>query len=399
MPEVYLAITSCCWEFSLKRYVILIASVIMQMCLGATYSWSVFVLPLKESTGLLQGPVQLPFTLFYFAFPATMILAGQMLPRLGPRICAVVGGIIFGCGWMLAGWGGSHFIFAIIGIGLLAGIGVGFAYIVPIATCIQWFPENKGLVTGIAVAGFGGGAALVSQASAWLMSAHLASPFETFRILGMVFMVLVVGAGLCMQNPAYVQHAQVRRFSLRQIVSRRGFPAFYLAMVSGLAAGFAVNANLKELFISENLRAGVSAVSLFALANAAGRISWGWLFDRLKGRAVLSVNLLCQGTILLLTPWILVSVKGLLLFAVLTGFNYGGVLVVYASKVAHAWGSAAVGQVYGVLFSANIPAALAPIVAGMLYDLAGSFIPALYAIALLIIAAAVWLWKNDLKSG
>ena len=371
----------------------------MQMCLGATYSWSVFVLPLKESTGLLQGPVQLPFTLFYFAFPATMILAGQMLPRLGPRICAVVGGILFGCGWTLAGWGHCHFIFTIIGIGLLAGVGVGFAYIVPIATCIRWFPENKGLVTGIAVAGFGGGAALVSQASAWLMSAHLASPFETFRILGMVFMVLVVGAGLCMQHPSYEQHTQVRRFSLRSIVSRRGFPALYLAMASGLAAGFAVNANLKELFISENLTAGVSAVSLFALANAAGRIIWGWLFDRLQGRAVVSVNLLCQGIILLLTPWILVSAKGLLLFAVLTGFNYGGVLVVYASKVAHAWGSAAVGQVYGVLFSANIPAALAPIVAGILYDFSGSFIPALYAIALLIIAAAVWLWKNDFMSG
>jgi MFS transporter, OFA family, oxalate/formate antiporter len=378
-----------------RRYVILVASVVMQMCLGATYSWSVFVQPLKDSTGLSQGPVQLPFTLFYFAFPATMIFAGQVLPRLGPRICAAGGGILFGCGWLLAGWGGHWFVFTVLGIGLLAGIGVGMAYIVPLATCIRWFPEHKGLVTGIAVAGFGGGAALVSQTGAWLMTAQAVTPFEAFRILGAAFVILVVGAGVCMQYPPGTRLEQGRPVSLRQVIPDRGFRILYLAMGSGLAAGFAVNANLKELFVSDHLTAGVSAVGLFALANAAGRITWGWLFDRLKGRAVVIGNLLCQAMVLMLSPWILISDKGLLMFALLTGFNFGGVLVVYASSVAHMWGSAAVSQIYGVMFSANIPAALAPVAAGVLFDMTGSFIPALYMIALLIVAAAIVFWKNE----
>jgi OFA family oxalate/formate antiporter-like MFS transporter len=371
----------------MQRYLILAASVLMQMCLGATYSWSVYVQPLKEITGLAQGPVQLPFTVFYFAFPLTMIFAGQWLPRLGPRRSAVTGGILFGCGWWLAGWGQTHYGLTILGIGLLAGIGVGMAYIVPIATCIRWFPEHKGLVTGVAVAGFGGGAALVSQVGAWRMHAHGVTPFETFQDLGLAFTLLVVAAGLCMRNPPETRLSVTRPLAWRQIVTRREFRVLYLAMFCGLAAGFAVNANLKELFTGGSLRAGVGAVGAFALANAAGRIVWGWGFDRFGGRVAVGTNLLCQALVLLLSPYILVSPAGLLLFAVLTGFNYGGVLVLYASSVAQQWGAGAVGQVYGLLFSANIPAALAPLAAGLLFDAVGSFRPALWGLAALLVLA------------
>ena len=111
----------------MKRYRILAAAVIMQMCLGATYAWSVFVLPLKAITGVLQGTAQLPFSMFYFAFPATMIVTGTLLPRWGPRRCAMGGGLLFGGGWMLAGLWRWHFAFAVVGIGLMVGIGAGFA--------------------------------------------------------------------------------------------------------------------------------------------------------------------------------------------------------------------------------------------------------------------------------
>jgi OFA family oxalate/formate antiporter-like MFS transporter len=378
----------------MRRWIILAASVVMQMCLGATYSWSVYVQPLKKITGLLQGPVQLPFTVFYFAFPATMIFAGMWLPRLGPRRCAVTGGILFGSGWLVAGFGGLHFGLTVVGIGLLAGIGVGLAYIVPIATSIRWFPDHKGLVTGVAVAGFGGGAALVSQAGAWLMDAHGATPFGTFRILGPVFILLVAGAGMCMQNPPGTRLGAAGALPWRRIVAHPGFKMLYVAMGSGLSAGFAVNANLKELFAGTDTAAGVSAVAAFAIANAAGRIIWGWCHDRLPGNTGLNANLILQAAVLLLSPWILVSPAGLLLFAVMTGFNYGGVLVLYASGVARTWGSEAVGQVYGLLFSANIPAALAPLLAGLLFDATHSFTPALWAIATLMVTAILLLRRS-----
>ena len=110
----------------MKRYLILLAAVVMQLCLGATYAWAVFVAPIKAVSGLGQGPVQAPFTVFYIAFPATAIVAGMLLGRIGPRRSAMLGGLLFGGGWVVAGLGSDHFAFTVLGVGLLGGIGVGF---------------------------------------------------------------------------------------------------------------------------------------------------------------------------------------------------------------------------------------------------------------------------------
>jgi MFS transporter, OFA family, oxalate/formate antiporter len=378
----------------LKRYRILAAAIVMQMCLGATYAWSVFVLPLKQTTGILQGTAQLPFSLFYFAFPATMIITGTLLPRIGPRRCAVIGGLLFGAGWLLASLGRYNFGFTVLGIGLLAGIGVGFAYIVPIATCVRWFPRQKGLVTGIAVAGFGGGAALVSQVAGYLLANLAIGPFDTFRLLGVAFMLLVSLAGLCMENPSAVHAVAGRRLPIGVVLRDRAFVFLYLAMAVGLAAGFAVNANMKELLDGASVQAGVRAVAFFALANAAGRITWGWIFDRSRSIVVLKANLLLQAVLLLLHTAVLQSEAGLALFAVLSGFNYGGILVLYASAAAEKWGSERLSQVYGWLFSANIPAAASPIVAGMVFDHLGSFSLVFWGIGGLMTCGALVLGQS-----
>ena len=373
----------------MKRYRILAAAVIMQMCLGATYAWSVFVLPLKQMTGILQGTAQLPFSLFYFAFPATMMVTGTLLPRIGPRRCAVIGGLVFGGGWMTAALGSVHFVYTILGIGLMAGVGVGFAYIVPIATCVRWFPEQKGLVTGVAVAGFGGGAALVSNIAGELMDSMQMSPFGAFFVLGIAFLLLVVMAGCVMENPPERLVDAGRRSNATGVFKHRAFVMLYLAMFAGLAAGFAVNANIKELYDAADVQTGIQAVAVFALANAAGRIVWGWVFDRGRSTAILQANLMLQAGVLLLHAWLLRSSAGLLFFAALSGFNYGGVLVLYASAAAETWGSERISQIYGWLFSANIPAAAAPVLAGTVFDRMGSFAPVLWGIAGLMVCGAL----------
>jgi OFA family oxalate/formate antiporter-like MFS transporter len=374
------------------RYLILVSAVIMQMCLGATYSWSVYVQPLRDITGLAQGPVQGPFTVFYFVFPFTMMLAGGWLPRIGPRISAMAGGLLFGGGWILAGLGSHHFFFTILGIGGLAGIGAGMAYIVPIAVCIRWFPKSKGLVTGIAVAGFGGGAALVSQAGGFLITRLGYTPFQTFFVFGILFLCLVGVAGSVMRFPASETKPRSRSM-LRpgQVLGHANFKLLYLAMFMGLAAGFAVNANLKEIFhnTGDTAQIGITAVSLFALANAAGRVIWGMIFDRISAASAIQANLICQALVLAATPLLAASVPGFWAFALFTGFNYGGVLVIYVSSAARSWGSEHVSRVYGWLFTANIPAALSPILAGFMFDRFHDFTPALGGLALLLAVTAV----------
>ena len=364
----------------------------MQVCLGATYSWSVYVQPLKTLTGLAQGPVQVPFTVFYFVFPLTMMIAGGFLPRIGPRISAMAGGLLFGGGWLLAGLGSHSFVFTVLGIGCLAGIGAGMAYIVPIAVCIRWFPRSKGLVTGIAVAGFGGGAAMVSQVGGFLTTTLGYTPFQTFYVFGALFLCLVVLAGSVMQFPETAKNtAPLSSLKPAQVMGHANFQLLYLAMFMGLAAGFAVNANLKEIFSGNGQAAeiGITAVSLFALANAAGRVIWGTLFDRFQAAAAIQTNLLCQALVLAAAPFLTGSAWGFWVFALVTGFNYGGVLVLYVSSAARSWGSGHISRVYGWLFTANIPAALSPIAAGVVFDITRDFTPALTGLAVLLAATVV----------
>jgi OFA family oxalate/formate antiporter-like MFS transporter len=375
------------------RYLIIPAALCMQICLGATYSWSVYVQALKDLQHITQATAQLPFSVFYFVFPATMIVSGSIMARIGPRASAMVGGVLFGGGWILSSFGARSFALTIIGNGLIAGIGAGMAYIVPIATCIQWFPKYKGLVTGLAVAGFGGGAALVSTIGGRLLAGSM-TPFELFRYFGAGFLLLVAAAGFFMVPAPGSRSSRRGDVLFARVVRSPAFLLLYYAMFTGLAAGFAVNANIKELCASATVASGVWAVALFAMANAAGRILWGMLFDRLETRTVIEANLVSQALLLFAAPLVLRTSAGLQLFALIAGFNYGGILVVYAGAVARIWNPEQVARVYGWLFSANIPGAVAPLAAAWAYDQWGSFNLPFGVIAGLILAGVLLVHRN-----
>jgi len=374
----------------MKRYLVLSSAFLMQTCLGATYAWSVFVSPIRNLTGVSQTIAQIPFTTFYFAFPITLLFSGSILNSLGARRSAITGTLLFCLGWALAGFGGSHsFASVILGVGLLSGIGVGMAYIVPIAVGNRWFPHRPGLVTGIAVAGFAGGAALVSLGAEAMILSGGRTPFQALTLLGFTFLVLAVPAATQMEFPDRADLATVvppRRTELLRMVA---FRQLFLAMVAGLAAGFAVSSNLKDLSPIADLSAGAIAVSVFAGANAVGRIVWGWVFDRMLPSSVIRLNLVAQAAVLAGVFLVVIDLPSLVIFAALAGFNYGGVLVLYASAVARRWGLEHLGHAYGLLFTANVVASPAPMLAGLSLDVSGSFVPAFLVLAGFAVVAAL----------
>lgn len=380
------------------KYLVLLSAVLMQMCFGATYSWSVYVQPLKVLTGLQQGPVQIPFTIFYFVFPLVVVITGMLLPRLGPRKCAMVGGLLFGLGWFFASFGANNFFITSLGIGVLAATGAGLGYIIPIPVCIRWFPDNKGLVTGIAVAGFGGGAALVSKIGGWMMTELGKTPFEVFFALGLSFTAITIIAGSFMHFPNKEHKAgPIPKIQLSELLKDSTFQLLYLMMFIGLAAGFSVNANLKELYGGggKATQIGITGVILFAIANAAGRILWGNFSDKISSAgAILRTNLIAQGLTFITAPFVISSATGFWIISFITGFNYGGVLVLYASSITKKWGAERVGQIYGILFSANVPAAFAPIIAGIIYDITGNFTPTLYLLGAVLMIFSLTLGRR-----
>jgi OFA family oxalate/formate antiporter-like MFS transporter len=378
-----------------RRALILVSAVVIQLCLGATYSWSIFVSPLRDLTGLSQARAQLPFSVFYFAFPTTVAIAGTLLlPRLGPRRSACLGGALFGCGWMIGSLGRIHFALTILGNGLVAGVGAGVAYLVPIAVAIQWFPRHKGLVTGIAVAGFGGGAALVGNIGGYLLGPALWPVFDVFAVFGSAFLMLTVLAGSNLRDAPGRERRGPPRISAIETAGRRDFRILYVAMLSGLAAGFAVNANLRELHTRAGIEIGVAAVSLFAVANAGGRIVYGWIIDRIGPSRTIRLNLLLQAAVLVSALRLVSHEAGFLIVASLVGLNYGGVNVVHAASVSRIWGADRFAPVYGLLFSANIAAALSPVLAGSCYDRFENFDLALGGLAFLLVVAALLVRRN-----
>ncbi|HLQ23736.1 MAG TPA: MFS transporter, partial [Gemmatimonadales bacterium] len=181
-----------------NRWRIAAAGVLMQVALGAVYAWSVFRIPLTTAYGWSIPQVTLTFELAILTLGVASFVGGLWMKQVGPRPVAVVAGLCYGLGTILAGQSGGNIHKLDLAYGLLGGIGLGLGYIVPLATLIPWFPDRRGMITGLAVAGFGAGA-LVTAPVAQRMIVSVGLP-QTFAILGAVYLVVVVGAGLLMKK-------------------------------------------------------------------------------------------------------------------------------------------------------------------------------------------------------
>src|SRR5436309_9930263 len=181
------------------------AAVFMQVLLGVIYSWSIFRGPLAQLHGWTKAETIAPYRYSILTFAAGMILAGFWQDRKGPRVVASAGGFLLGTGCLLAAWIGGTVGGLVLAYGVVAGFGVGFAYVTPIATCIKWFPDKRGMIVGLAVMGFGIGPLLFGPLLEALMGsdpARLSVTIpRTFLILSGIFYAGVIGAAQLYRVP------------------------------------------------------------------------------------------------------------------------------------------------------------------------------------------------------
>src|SRR6266403_5435722 len=175
-----------------NRWLIALAGVVMQVALGAVYAWSVFRIPLTKSYGWTVPQVTLAFELAILTLGFASFAGGLWMKRSGPRRVAAIGGLCYGLGLVLAGQVAGHLELLYLSYGVLGGIGLGLSYIVPVATLIKWFPDKRGMITGLAVAGFGAGALITAPVAQWLIPA-VGLP-ATFSILGSAYLVAVLSS-------------------------------------------------------------------------------------------------------------------------------------------------------------------------------------------------------------
>ncbi|MBU1186472.1 MAG: OFA family MFS transporter, partial [Acidobacteria bacterium] len=373
--------------------------VLIQLALGAIYAWPVFT-PSLEAAGWSKAQTQIVFSAGLFFFAVLTVVSGRLMPRLGPRKLALAGGIVLGAGNILAGLvGGTNIGLLVLFIGVIGGSGIGLAYIVPIAVGMRWFPDKKGLITGLAVAGFGFGAMFwIKFAGTWGDLIEKVGLSQTFFFYGILFLAMVVVGGIWMvfppdgwnpegwspPAPKRGQVAEGTHLKSRDMLRTPQFYMIFLTFAFSAGAGL-MTIGLMKLFPRDALQssgmtpeaagavAGTAMAFFFSLANGFGRIAWGYLSDRL-GRK-LSVVLMCSSQGILMMAFVKMAgmPSTLYLFSALIGFNFGGNFTLFPTLTADIFGARHIGQLYGWVFLAyGVGGILGPMLGGRLGDM-GNF--------------------------
>ncbi len=385
-----------------RRWRVVVGAVLIQFCLGAIYAWSVFTPALRDA-GWSRVQTQVVFSVGLASFALVMVLAGKRLAVWGPRRLAVAGGLTLGAGYVLAGLsGGSDFWPVLLGVGLIGGAGIGLAYVVPIAVGMRWFPDRKGMITGVAVAGFGFGAlGWIKLAGEW---GELLTRFGldgTFVIYGVVFAALVLLGSIWMRFPVdgwlpegFVPPVGADSGSVNYTPKEMlRTPQFHLISITfAVSAGAGLMAiGLMKLYpvealvnnglsrIEASAIAGTAMAVFFSLANGIGRLAWGALSDRLGRKLSIIVMAASQGLLMFAFIPMAGSEYMLYIAAALICFNFGGNFALFPAITADRFGNTAIGANYPWVFLAYGFGGIAfPILGGWLGDF-GNF-PLAFAI-------------------
>ncbi len=403
------------------RIDIVIAAIAIQYCLGVIYAWSQFTPTLKEA-GWTKIQTQIVFSVGLVTFALVMVLAGRLLPKLGPRKVCMSGGILLGLGYALAGlFGGTSFPLLLIFIGILGGAGIGLSYVVPIAVGVRWYPHRKGLITGLSVGGFGFGAMLwVKLAGEWGRLIDTIGLNNTFLAYGITFAVVVGLASKWMifppedwQPPVLVRQEMEKKKAAGGAAalveadmdsgSMLRTPQYFFILLSfafGASAGL-MTIGIIKLFSTEALQAsgfaadkagmmaGTAMAVYFALANGLGRIIWGMIGDRLGCKRSLFLMLVMQGVVVYMFQYMAGTPLLLYVGAGLIGFNFGGNFALFPTITAETFGAKHIGQNYGWVFLAYaVGGIIGPILGGKLGDM-GNFPMAFTICGVLCVIASV----------
>ncbi|MBI5685935.1 MAG: MFS transporter [Verrucomicrobia bacterium] len=349
----------------MNRWLIAGLGTLLQLCLGSVYAWSYFQKPLVEGYGWLNTQVAWTFSFAIGFLGLAAAAGGVLLPKLGPRKLAVTGALLYGAGYLLAALALHLKMLALLwlGYGVIGGIGLGLGYVTPVATVAKWFPDKKGLVTGMVVMGFGFGALLMSKVIAPALDAMFQNqlPF-TFAGAGLIVGAIGVAAAAGLRNPPDTPPGSVTLDGLAEIRSRQ-FGLMWLVFFCNIAAGIAIisfqSPLLQDLWKKVDpamspaalAASGATLIAVSSVFNGLGRFFWGGLSDRLGQLTVFRLMLATQvvafiALMMVGNPWLF----GALICYVL--LCYGGGFGVMPSFVLNTFGPRLMPVLYGCILTA-----------------------------------------------
>jgi len=386
-----------------NRWGIALAGFLMQIALGAVYAWSVFRNPLTKQFGWSIAQVTWTFTICIFVLGIAAFFGGLWLNKKGPRVVAFTAAFLYGLGVFLASFSAHKLWWLYLSYGVIGGTGLGFGYIVPIAVLVKWFPDRRGLITGIAVGGFGAGALVTAPVAQHLIQS--VGVLQTFAYLGIAYFIVILAAGFFMQNPpagwapqgwtpSATQTAQRAKadYTLGSALATWQWWAMWLLLFLNTSAGISLISQEAPIFQKLTSASAVVAagmVGIVSIGNSVGRIFWASVSDAITRRWTFAIMYIFQfGLFWFLPSLTSVAIITVVSFVIL--MCYGGGFGTMPAFAADYFGSKNVGPIYGLMLTAwGCASYFGPQLIIKLLGPAGSYARGLHTIAFIMLVSAV----------
>ncbi|MDD4226042.1 MAG: OFA family MFS transporter [Mariniphaga sp.] len=372
----------------------------INLFLGLLYAWGVFQKALVNDWGWSNTTASLPYTVSAAIFAFMMIFAGRAQDLFGPRIIVFIGGLIFGTGLILSGFATSPVVM-ILTFGVMGGVGIGVGYSATTPCAIKWFdPSRKGLISGIVVSGVGLAPVYIAPLTAYLLNIY--GIRETFIILGVSAIVVISLLSLILRNPpaGYVpapanktmrQNTSTgQNYSWQEILRKRSFYFLWTIYLLAATAGLMLIAHIASIAQTQaGWKAGFVLVVILAVFNALGRVSMGFLSDRIGRKVSLLVVFMLQAVNMFIFTYYN-SIPLLITGAAIAGLSYGSLFALFPAATADYFGMKNLGVNYGLVFTGwGIAGVIGPILGGLVVDQTGTYTISYLVSAVLLIIGSI----------
>lgn len=391
-----------------NRWLMALAAVGVHICIGSVYAWSVYVNPIKEEMNWTLTDVTIAFSIAIFFLGLSAALMGKFVEKNGPKVSAIIAAALFGLGTVGSGLAILmesklllYFFYGVVG-----GCGLGIGYISPVSTLVKWFPDKRGLATGLAIMGFGFASAVWGPTIKVLISSIGLS--TTFIILGATYFVIMFASALYLEKPeegylpeGFKKKVEAGHKTIKQDLAMLGrdeaikTPRFYglwLMLFINVTCGIAiigVASPLLQEVLGISALVAAAAVGLMGIFNGAGRIFWASLSDYLTRPIVYIIFFATQAVAFYMLP----SITEIIIFQFVLYFImscYGGGFASIPAYIGDIFGTKELGAIHGYILTAWAAAGLVgPLIISMVKDATGSYSETLYVFSGFFVVALV----------
>ncbi|RSL34739.1 MFS transporter [Salibacterium salarium] len=388
-----------------NRWLIAVSAIAIHLSIGSIYAYSVYQNPLNESLGWETTDVSLAFTIAIFFLGLSAAFFGKFVEKKGPRLSAIIAAILFGIGTVGAGFAIyiENYITFLVFFGFIGGLGLGFGYIAPVSTLVKWFPDRRGLATGMAVLGFGAGALITSPVANFLMNT-VTIPM-TFYILGIAYFLLILLGGLYIAKPPEGwtpegmeveedndKEGDLASLKANEAVKTLRFWLLWAIMFINISAGImllSVASPMSQEITGATAATAATVVGIMGLFNGGGRIVWASASDYMGRANTFLIFFIIQVAAFFLLPYISnIILFSILLFLIVS--CYGGGFACLPAFIGDLFGTKQLGAIHGYLLTSwSIAGVVGPMIVSNIYEFTGSYTTTFFVFVGFLITALV----------